>query len=100
MRGGQSRLTFEASFGRSAVAQMKIAKPDPGARLIGGFLSEIDFVGLRLYRRDELPFRRRNNGTKVIDYRPLVDAVMADWEFLLPGALRLHMASLFSGDPT
>lgn len=36
---------------------MRILRPKPGARLAGAFLSDSVFVGIGLWRRDELPFK-------------------------------------------
>ncbi|HEY5105148.1 MAG TPA: hypothetical protein VII73_00080 [Caulobacteraceae bacterium] len=71
-RGGHGLRLFKSIGGRTGMCAMTILSPDPGARLIGGFLDGDTFVGLRLYRRDELPFKHAPNPARrpIIDWKP------------------------------
>lgn len=89
-RGEAAHPLFDDSFGRLGVAQLKVLGPTPGTRLVGGFADPTLFVGLRIYWRDELPFRRTKQ-PGVIDYKTLGAEVATDWDALLPSILRMPM---------
>lgn len=91
--GRPPRGIFEESGGRTGIAQMKVLAPNPGVRLFGGFVHADCFVGLRLLHRDELPFKpTRQKG--VIDYKALGQALVQEWDKLLPGVLRVRIKDL------
>lgn len=84
---------FEESGGRTGLAQMKVMAPAPGIRLFGAFIHAHCFVGLRLFHRDELPFKptgRKGN----IDYKTLNSELIKEWEALLPNVTRLRIKDL------
>lgn len=53
-------LLFTVLSARDAIVQLKLMKPKPGVRIIGGFLDTDVFAGLFIFRRDELPDKRRS----------------------------------------
>jgi hypothetical protein len=81
---------FDPAYGRSGVAQMKVMAPEPGVRLFGGFIDPTHFVGIRLYLRDELPFKATGQKGR-IDYKTLGEQMVAAWDGLLPGIPRRLM---------
>lgn len=81
---------FENSWGRLGVAQLKVMAPKPGARLIGGFVDPLLYLGVRLYWRDELDFKPAGQ-VGLIDYKTLGQAVAADWDAIAPGVARRNM---------
>jgi hypothetical protein len=91
---GRARLgLFDAAYGRSGITQMKILAPVPGVRLFGGFVDANCFVGLRLYLRDELPFKATGQKGR-IDYKTLGEEMVAAWDALLPDVPRRLMKEL------
>lgn len=91
--GRARRTLFDPAYGRSGVAQMKIMAPTPGVRLFGAFVDATCFVGIRLYLRNELPFKAtRQKGS--IDYKTLGEQIVAAWDALLPGIPRRPMNEL------
>jgi hypothetical protein len=91
VEGGASvHRLFQASWGRLGVAQLKIMSPNPGTRLIGGFLEAEVYVGLRIYWRDELNFKATGQIGK-IDYKTLGQKVASEWDALMPDARRMPM---------
>ena len=84
---------FKATFGRTGIAQMEVLAPKPGVRLFGGFADPQCFVGLRLFQRDDLPFKP--TGQKgVIDYRTLGEMLLAEWQAALPGIAPMPIEDL------
>lgn len=59
------RLLFKEIGGKKGIAQMRILKPNPGARLIGAFLSNTVFLGAYLWRRDALPYSADSEQTRL-----------------------------------
>lgn len=88
--GAAAHRLFDDSWGRLGVAQLKVMSPDPGTRLIGGFINPQLFVGLRVYWRDELDFKATGQ-RGLIDYRTLGQEAAADWDALLPDVRRKPM---------
>src|SRR6266545_4645334 len=83
------RALFDEIGGRLGVAEMKILAPDPGARIIGGFLHETVFVGCSLLRRDELPYKRNGDQTT---------HALIDWETLNRTTAK-RLSELFGEEP-
>lgn len=92
--GRPPRGLFKATFGRTGVSQMEILSPKPGVRLFGAFvIDDTRFVGLRLYLRNELPFKStRQKG--LIDYKTLGEELVKEWNALLPGVPRRPLKEL------
>lgn len=92
--GALAHNLFDDSWGRSGVAQLKILSPDPGIRLIGGFVEPEIYVGLRIYWRDELDFKA--TGQKgLIGYEALGREAAAEWDALLPSVSRMPMKDFY-----
>jgi hypothetical protein len=57
------RLVFKQTSKALGTAAMRILSPRPGARIMGGFLSNTVFVGTSVWPRDNLPFKHRPEQT-------------------------------------
>ncbi|GAL95936.1 hypothetical protein AA0312_2908 [Acetobacter tropicalis NRIC 0312] len=84
---------FEESGGRNGIAQMKVMAPAPGIRLFGAFIHPSCFVGLRLFHRDELPFKPTGQKGR-IDYKTLNSELIHEWVTLLPSVDRIRIKDL------
>lgn len=91
--GRPLRGLFEESGGRTGLTQMKVMAPDPGIRLFGAFVHADCFVGLRLFHRDELPFKPTGQKGR-IDYKTLTSELIQEWEMLFPNVRRIRIKDL------
>jgi hypothetical protein len=58
------RLVFKQTSKAFGTAAMRILSPNPGMRVMGGFLSETVFVGTSVWDRSNLPYRFRPEQTE------------------------------------
>ena len=91
-----SRLLFKNIGGRKAIAEMQILAPNPGVRIVGGFLDEDVFVALALYLRSEIAWKRGafSNASRLLEWKQVIELASHDWEAYLPDANRMISLSL------
>ena len=76
------RVLFKVIGGRRAIAEMRVLAPNPGIRLIGGFLEQSVFVAVAMHFREEIAWKRAKtqppSGT--LEWRDVQDAADAKWK--------------------
>ena len=101
-RRAQTRATFDAfvESGRDKhrlfkrlskklkLYELVILKPEPGARLIGGFIDDDTFVGVDFYLREELPFKGTGQ-TGRITWAEAKDNALNRWKAIVPNVPRI-----------
>lgn len=85
------RLVFKQTSRALGTAEMRILNPKPGARIMGGFLSETVFVGTSVWFRNSLPFKFKAEqaGPPRITHRELNEATARALAEIL-GEVSLH----------
>lgn len=63
VEGQPLSLLFGVLAAREGIVQLKLMKPRPGVRIVGGFLEDDVFAGMSVFLRDELPDKKRPGQT-------------------------------------
>jgi hypothetical protein len=82
-RGSGDLRRFKPIGFRKTVCELRVLKPSPGARLVGGFVDASTFVATHVYRRDELPCVVKNN-VGMISWRAAAEAASVRWRAIFP----------------
>lgn len=88
--GTDSHTLFKRICKKRKLYEIRILAPNPGARLVGGFINADTFVGVHFYLRDELPFQKTGQKGLITWAEAKEDAVNR-WNAIVPNVPRVDI---------
>lgn len=87
---------FKHVGGTRGISAMRILAPRPGVRIVGGFLSDTAFIGVALYRRDQIVWKRANppSNPSPLEWKAVLDDARWRWDQMLPGTVPIVPRSI------